>query len=100
MLFDGLKWYKRTALIYAIGTWTLLGSCAYYTFFHCDERVIIPKEEEGIEEDAKPNVRIIKSSHMSAKITYKEDFVPYSTRFLKLFSSRAEDTSGSQNDEK
>ncbi|KAG7326707.1 hypothetical protein KOW79_010108 [Hemibagrus wyckioides] len=99
MLFDGMKWYKRTALIYAIGTWTLLGSCAYYTLYKSDARVIIRKEEEE-EKDATPNVRIFKSSHMSTKITYKEDFVPYSTRFLKLFKPRDDDTSGNENDEK
>lgn len=32
MIFDRIKWYKRTALIYAVGAWTLLGSCVYYTF--------------------------------------------------------------------
>ncbi|KAB5583893.1 hypothetical protein PHYPO_G00101070 [Pangasianodon hypophthalmus] len=96
MSFDGVKWYKRTALMYAIGTWTLLGSCVYYTFYKGDARVVIRKEEE----DATPNVRLFKSSHMSAKITYKENFVPYSTRFLELFRPRADDSSGSQNEEK
>lgn len=58
--------------------------------------VVIPKEEE----DKAPNVKLLKSSRMSAEITYKEHFVPYSTRFLELFRPRADDTSGSQNDEK
>ncbi|KAI5108922.1 small integral membrane protein 26-like [Silurus meridionalis] len=98
MSFDGLKWYKRTALMYAIGTWTLLGSCAYYTFYNSDPRVVLPKKEE--EKDPSPNVRIIKSSHMTSEITYKEHFVPYSTRFLEFFRPRADDTSGSRNDEK
>lgn len=67
-----------------------------FWFFFLFFSVVIPKEEE----DAAPNVRLFKSSHMSAKITYKEDFVPYSTRFLELFRPGADDTSGSQNDEK
>lgn len=36
MRLDGLKWLKRTALMYAVGTWTLLGSCAYYTYYRGD----------------------------------------------------------------
>ncbi|KAF4083620.1 hypothetical protein AMELA_G00143900 [Ameiurus melas] len=96
MPFDGKQWYKRTAQLYAVGTWTLLGSCAYYTYFKCNDRVVLREEEE----DVPPNVRIFKSSHMSAKLTYKENFVPYSTRFLELFKPKAENSSGGQNDEK
>lgn len=59
---------------------------------------VIRKEEE--EENTTPNVRIFKSPHMSAKITFKEHFVPYSTRFLELFRTGADDTSGRQNNEK
>lgn len=67
-----------------------------YNVFVCF-LVVIHEEEE---QDIPPNVKIFKSSHMSAKLTYKENYVPYSTRFLELFRPKADDASGSQNNEK
>lgn len=39
------------------------------------------------EEDNRPNVKKYETTHLKTTVVYKENFVPFSTRFLSLFGS-------------
>ncbi|KAL6455879.1 hypothetical protein MHYP_G00357300 [Metynnis hypsauchen] len=96
MSVDAVKWNKRASMLYAVGIWTMFGTYGYYRYQHRnDPPVEMPKEEE----DTRPNVKTVKTSHLSTTIVYKEDFVPYSTRFLNLFRPTTNSCSGCQDDE-
>uniref|UniRef100_A0A3Q2US47 Small integral membrane protein 26 n=1 Tax=Haplochromis burtoni TaxID=8153 RepID=A0A3Q2US47_HAPBU len=66
---DLLKWNARVSAVYAIGIWTMVGSYAYLKYTgRCE---VAPGERP----------------HAKTVITYKKDFVPYTTRIYNLISS-------------
>ncbi|XP_051996802.1 small integral membrane protein 26-like [Xyrauchen texanus] len=93
---DPVKWNKRASLVYAVGIWTMFGGYGYYRYMHKNDPPIqMPMEEE----DNRPNVKKYETKHSKTTIVYKENFVPYSTRFLNLFRSTSESSPESPNHE-
>ncbi|XP_044046723.1 small integral membrane protein 26-like [Siniperca chuatsi] len=86
---DLVRWNTRVSAVYAVGIWTMIGSYAFfkYTGRYEDKPV---KKEEAVQEPKDPNEVVYQTAHTKTVITYKKDFVPYSTRiynFIKSFSS-------------
>lgn len=85
MTNDIVKWNKRMSVIYAIGVWSMLGSYGYYVYTRGDE---YPLKKSDIEEQPpNPNEAVFETAHTKTTIVYKENFVPYSTRIVRLFKS-------------
>ncbi|XP_028830057.1 small integral membrane protein 26-like isoform X2 [Denticeps clupeoides] len=83
---DVVKWNKRVSLLYAIGAWTMFGSCGYYWYARRSEpRAPVRPEVEDREQD--PNVKIYETKYSKTTIVYRPDFVPYSDRILNFFKS-------------
>ncbi|XP_063331619.1 small integral membrane protein 26-like [Pelmatolapia mariae] len=82
---DLLKWNARVSAVYAIGIWTMIGSYAYLKYTGRCEVALVKKEE--VEEPQDPNQEVYKTAHSKTVITYKKDFVPYTTRIYNLISS-------------
>uniref|UniRef100_A0A3Q3KYH4 Small integral membrane protein 26 n=1 Tax=Mastacembelus armatus TaxID=205130 RepID=A0A3Q3KYH4_9TELE len=79
-LKDLAKWNIRLSAVYAVGVWTMIGSYAYFRYTGL-------KQEEEQPED--PNQVTYRTAHTNTIITYRKDFVPYTTRiynFIALFS--------------
>ncbi|GLD61118.1 small integral membrane protein 26-like protein [Lates japonicus] len=74
--------------MYALGIWTMIGSFAYFKYTGRFEDTPVKKEEVQEQED--PNQVVHRTPHNKTVITYKKDFVPYSSRiytFIRSFSS-------------
>uniref|UniRef100_A0A3B4TLD3 Small integral membrane protein 26 n=1 Tax=Seriola dumerili TaxID=41447 RepID=A0A3B4TLD3_SERDU len=84
-LSDLPKWNKRAAAVYAFGIWTMIGSYAYFRYTGRYE------DKPGkIQCETAVSVVISLTLHSKTILTYKKDFVPYSTRiynFIRSFSS-------------
>ncbi|XP_064172286.1 small integral membrane protein 26-like [Anguilla rostrata] len=93
------KWNVRASMAYAIGVWTVIGSCGYYRFFRKekedkpqnteDEELLVDKFSTE-EQEGKP-----KGFQSQTTVVYKENFVPYSTRlfnYLKTLNGGPEST--------
>ncbi|XP_028923720.1 small integral membrane protein 26 [Ornithorhynchus anatinus] len=87
-----VRWYKRMSLLYALGAWTTLASALVYHWMRPppppqpqgdgpDDR-----EEQREEHPAEmPSPR--KGFHVETTFTYRENFVPYTTRIFNLLKS-------------
>ncbi|XP_022595773.1 small integral membrane protein 26-like [Seriola dumerili] len=87
-LSDLPKWNKRAAAVYAFGIWTMIGSYAYFRYTGRYEDK--PVTEEVVQEQEDPDQVVHQTLHSKTILTYKKDFVPYSTRiynFIRSFSS-------------
>ncbi|XP_071360516.1 small integral membrane protein 26-like [Trachinotus anak] len=87
-LNDVAKWNKRASIVYALGIWSMIGSYAYFKYTGRYEDTQVSKEDAQKQED--PNQLVHQTVHTKTVITYKKDFVPYSTRiynFIRSFSS-------------
>ncbi|XP_035993495.1 small integral membrane protein 26-like [Fundulus heteroclitus] len=85
-LKDPMKWNARVSAVYAVGIWTMVGSYAYFKYTGRYDDIEVRKE---VEEPLGPNQKVYKTAHSKSIISYKEGFVPYSTRiynFIKSFS--------------
>ncbi|XP_023810787.1 small integral membrane protein 26-like [Oryzias latipes] len=90
MLKDFVKWNTRVSAVYALGIWTMVGSYAYFKYTgRYDDPTEQKKEEEEVEEPADPNTHVYVTAHSKTTVTYKKDFVPFTTRiynYVKSFS--------------
>uniref|UniRef100_A0A8C8E484 Small integral membrane protein 26 n=1 Tax=Oryzias sinensis TaxID=183150 RepID=A0A8C8E484_9TELE len=85
MLNDFVKWNTRMSAVYALGIWTMVGS--YATTFTVSPTISEQKKE--VEEPADPDTHVYVTAHSKTTVTYKKDFVPFTTRiynYVKSFS--------------
>ncbi|XP_036606939.1 small integral membrane protein 26 [Trichosurus vulpecula] len=89
-------WYRRMSLVYLIGAWTTVGSICLSRW---KRRQPLAKEEalkdedlakeESLEDKAfsveKPEAR--RGFYVETIVTYKENFVPYTTRLYNYWKS-------------
>ncbi|XP_045902717.1 small integral membrane protein 26-like [Micropterus dolomieu] len=97
-LKDMMKWNTRVSAAYAVGIWTLIGSYAFFRYTGRFEDTPV-KKEEAAQEPEIANEVVYQTAHTKTLITYKKDFVPYSTRiynFIKSFSSEPGSGDGGQ----
>ncbi|KAM7418399.1 hypothetical protein PAMA_015836 [Pampus argenteus] len=86
---DLMKWNTRMSAVYAVGVWTMVSTYAYcyYTGRFEDKSA----QNQNVEQEPEnPNQVVHETAHSKTIITYKKDFVPYTTRissFIKSFSS-------------
>ncbi|XP_030052094.1 small integral membrane protein 26 [Microcaecilia unicolor] len=97
------KWNTRVSLVYAIGIWTMLGSFGYFQVKR--KRENLEAEPDAVEAQGKtgalgndlpfqPTPEEKRTGfYMSQTVTYKENFVPYSTRIYNFISSHLSSTS-------
>ncbi|XP_029367053.1 small integral membrane protein 26-like [Echeneis naucrates] len=88
-LGEAAKWNKRAAAVYALGVWGMIGSFAFLKYTGRLEDTPVIKEED-VQEQENPNQVVYQSAYNKTVITYRKDFVPYSTRiynFIRSFSS-------------
>ncbi|KAM9314948.1 small integral membrane protein 26-like [Pholidichthys leucotaenia] len=85
------KWNIRVSAVYAVGVWTIIGSCAYLKYNGRFERTA---EAETVEEPENPNQVVYQTAHYTSIIIYKKDFVPYTTRVYNFFFSRDQAAAG------
>ncbi|XP_043843968.1 small integral membrane protein 26 [Dromiciops gliroides] len=77
-------WHRRMSLIYLIGAWTTAGSILYSSW---KRKQALDKEEPLKDEDSveKPEPR--RGFYVETIVTYKENFVPFSTRLYNYWKS-------------
>ncbi|XP_054429498.1 small integral membrane protein 26 isoform X2 [Pteronotus mesoamericanus] len=73
-------WYRRMSAVYALGTWTLLGSLI---FFGRKDSKPFGGELEQKNEIIEPP----KGFYVETIVTYKEDFVPITEKILNYWKS-------------
>ncbi|XP_062986235.1 small integral membrane protein 26 [Elgaria multicarinata webbii] len=104
-------WFRRSALMYAAGTWTVLGVFAAHALFHRGKKEEeeeeqqqtppphLPSKEERfsttISEDALVETTTYTSPrkhfYVSTVSTYKPNFIPYTTRLQNFLQSFFDD---------
>uniref|UniRef100_A0A665VA67 Small integral membrane protein 26 n=1 Tax=Echeneis naucrates TaxID=173247 RepID=A0A665VA67_ECHNA len=85
-LGEAAKWNKRAAAVYALGVWGMIGSFAFLKYTGRLEDT--PGRTDSGSAVCNTNNRF--SAYNKTVITYRKDFVPYSTRiynFIRSFSS-------------
>ncbi|KAM5218486.1 small integral membrane protein 26 [Hipposideros larvatus] len=77
-------WYRRMSAVYALGTWTLLGSLFFF-----GRKKSEPEGGELEEKDAtiKEITEPPKGFYVETIVTYKEDFVPITDKILNYLKS-------------
>lgn len=83
-----MRWNVGASIVYAVGVWTMVGSYFYFKYtgkYDTPPESAIPPIRE--EKEANPNEVVYKTTHSTSVITYKKDFVPFSTRLMNLISS-------------
>ncbi|KAM5178452.1 small integral membrane protein 26 [Callospermophilus lateralis] len=77
------SWYRRMSVVYALGTWTLLGS----TFYFVQKKKPPGNEVEQKDVSTSEIPESPKQFYVETIVTYKEDFVPYTTKILEYLKS-------------
>ncbi|XP_043912926.1 small integral membrane protein 26 [Protopterus annectens] len=87
-LRDLARWNMGVSLIYAVGIWTVIGTAGYVRMKRNPDSQTVKEQpsmtiasESSIEENQQ------KGSRFKTTITYKENFVPYSTRLYNFVQS-------------
>nr|XP_033793696.1 small integral membrane protein 26 [Geotrypetes seraphini] len=93
---DVAKWNTRVSLIYAIGIWSMLGTFGYFQIKRKRENpeagpdaVEAQDKTEELENDIhfQPTPEEERTGfYMTQTVTYKENFVPYTTRLYNFIS--------------
>uniref|UniRef100_A0A8D0YWU6 Small integral membrane protein 26 n=1 Tax=Sus scrofa TaxID=9823 RepID=A0A8D0YWU6_PIG len=73
-----LVWYRRMSVVYGLGAWTLLGSL----FLWSQKKNKLPVENMSSELSEAP-----KGFYVETVVTYKEDFVPITSRIVNYLKS-------------
>uniref|UniRef100_A0A8C9QMY7 Small integral membrane protein 26 n=1 Tax=Spermophilus dauricus TaxID=99837 RepID=A0A8C9QMY7_SPEDA len=87
------SWYRRMSMVYALGTWTLLGSAFYFCQKKKDCEVwgrmgVTATDMRGFFDVSTSEIpESPKQFYVETIVTYKEDFVPYTTKILKYLKS-------------
>uniref|UniRef100_A0A8C3W8B4 Small integral membrane protein 26 n=1 Tax=Catagonus wagneri TaxID=51154 RepID=A0A8C3W8B4_9CETA len=79
-----LAWYRRMSVVYGLGAWTLLGS-----LFLWSKKKDTPPGEE-IEQKNMSTIELSESPkgfYVETIVTYKEDFVPITSRIINYLKS-------------
>uniref|UniRef100_A0A2K6EP34 Small integral membrane protein 26 n=1 Tax=Propithecus coquereli TaxID=379532 RepID=A0A2K6EP34_PROCO len=71
------SWYRRMSVVYAVGTWTLLGSVY----------LISRKKVEQKDVSTNELLEAPKGFYVETIVTYKEDFVPVTEKILNYLKS-------------
>ncbi|XP_051831832.1 small integral membrane protein 26 [Antechinus flavipes] len=77
-------WYRRMSLIYALGAWTLVGSICISSW---KRKQTLANEEVLKDEDSVEKAESRRGFYVETVVTYKENFVPFSTRFYNYWKS-------------
>ncbi|XP_038604454.1 small integral membrane protein 26 [Tachyglossus aculeatus] len=87
-----VRWYRRMAVLYAMGAWTTLGSAFLLHWMRAQSQSQPQPAQTGDEEEGKeehppdiPDPR--KGFYVETTFTYRENFVPYTTRIFNLLKS-------------
>ncbi|XP_027146616.1 small integral membrane protein 26 [Larimichthys crocea] len=87
---DLTAWNRRVSAVYAVGVWTMIGSYAYFKYTGRYDDT--PVKTEDVEKAEDPDQVVYQTAHTKTIITYKKDFVPFTTRIYNFFkSSSSED---------
>ncbi|XP_054429497.1 small integral membrane protein 26 isoform X1 [Pteronotus mesoamericanus] len=90
-------WYRRMSAVYALGTWTLLGSLIF--FGRKDSKPFGDEvEQKGVSTNEFPEpsgeleqkneiIEPPKGFYVETIVTYKEDFVPITEKILNYWKS-------------
>ncbi|XP_029449638.1 small integral membrane protein 26 [Rhinatrema bivittatum] len=99
------KWNTRVSLLYAVGIWTMLGTFGYFQIKRKREN---PEagEAAGHDEELKDDLTLQSKTeekrrtgfYITETVTYKKDFVPYSTRIYNFITSHLNSTSDAASD--
>lgn len=77
-----LVWYRRMSVVYGLGAWTLLGSL----FLWSQKKNKLPGGE--VENMSKVELsEAPKGFYVETVVTYKEDFVPITSRIVNYLKS-------------
>ncbi|KAF6724576.1 hypothetical protein FQA47_015859 [Oryzias melastigma] len=87
---DFAKWNTKVSAVYALGIWTMISSFAYFKYTGRYDDTTEQKKEEVVEEPADPNTHVYVTAHTRTTITYKKDFVPFTTRLYNFYKSFSE----------
>uniref|UniRef100_A0A8C9DKE0 Small integral membrane protein 26 n=1 Tax=Prolemur simus TaxID=1328070 RepID=A0A8C9DKE0_PROSS len=74
------SWYRRMSVVYAIGTWTLLGSMHNS---RKDGKPPVEQKDVSTNELLEPP----KGFYVETIVTYREDFVPVTEKILNYWKS-------------
>uniref|UniRef100_A0A4X2K897 Small integral membrane protein 26 n=1 Tax=Vombatus ursinus TaxID=29139 RepID=A0A4X2K897_VOMUR len=88
-------WYRRMSLVYLVGTWTMLGSICLSSWKRkqplAKEEALkdedLAEEEELKDKDSVEKPEPKRGFYVETIVTYKENFVPYSTRLSNYWKS-------------
>ncbi|XP_069352340.1 small integral membrane protein 26 isoform X1 [Eulemur rufifrons] len=75
------SWYRRMSVVYAIGTWTLLGSV--YIMSRKNGKPPVEQKDVSTNELLEPP----KGFYVETIVTYREDFVPITEKILNYWKS-------------
>ncbi|KAK5900086.1 hypothetical protein CesoFtcFv8_009495 [Champsocephalus esox] len=83
---DVWKWYKRMAIVYATGVWTMVGTYAVYKYTGRLEDIPVEKEKAVPLPEDKTRLFFF-TEHSKVVVVCQKDFVPYTTRIYNFISS-------------
>ncbi|XP_048203368.1 small integral membrane protein 26 [Perognathus longimembris pacificus] len=83
-------WYRRMSLVYAFGTWSVLGSV-----FYLGRKVPSTGDEVEQKDDSTNEIPVSttekpelpKGFYVETIVTYKKDFVPVTDKIINYFKS-------------
>uniref|UniRef100_A0A8D2AHT4 Small integral membrane protein 26 n=1 Tax=Sciurus vulgaris TaxID=55149 RepID=A0A8D2AHT4_SCIVU len=78
------SWYRRMSVVYALGSWTLLGS-VFYKFGQKKKPPGDEVEQKDVSTSQIPEPP--REFYVETIITYREDFVPFTRRILNYLKS-------------
>ncbi|XP_072490652.1 small integral membrane protein 26 [Notamacropus eugenii] len=84
-------WYRRMSLVYLIGAWTTVGSI-FLSAWKRKEALAkvdedLAKEESLKDKDSAEKPEPKRGFYVETIVTYKENFVPYTTRLYNYWKS-------------
>ncbi|XP_068931580.1 small integral membrane protein 26 [Petaurus breviceps papuanus] len=87
-------WYRRMSLVYLFGAWTTVGSICISAWkrkqARAKEEALKDQDlakEEALTEDSAEKPEPKRGFYVETIVTYKEDFVPYTTRLYNYWKS-------------
>lgn len=80
---DAVRWNTGASAVYAVGMWTMIGYFGYMKYTGRLDQSPEKAGEEVVEQD--DNTVVYTTPHTRTSITYKQDFVPYTTRIYNFF---------------
>lgn len=83
---DHVKWHRRASMLYAMGTWTLLGYC----FYSYKKKPSLPEETTSTKNSDEDTTIVEKrtTAFTETTVIQRAGTVEYHTRLLNPFGSR------------